>query len=860
MKIFRILSLFFIAISTLLALGYTYKAHASEIGQQLASPTYLKAPLCPPANQSYTRITWGNSDASDASYIVETANDPEFTVNLWPIGPITWRYYDLSFGSSPQQRYLRVKAVKSGYLDSDWRVADNPLTIGYPSVCQQNYVLLSKNDLGELPNGAINGDFAIGDNGRFVTFVSAASNLDPTDTNGTTDVFMIDRNFDSIKRVSKNTGINSNYHSTSRDGNFVAFSSMVYDQFVGYNVNHIFLYDRGNDTTTDIIKSFNVNCGYTPSSYYTSLSETGRYLVFGSSCNSLTPGDTGGFDLFLNDRESGSLTKIAPGTSPSITPDGRYVAFESNATNLIPGKTIYGEQIYVYDTSDNSITLMSIANDGQPATGTKSDITISDNGRFVAFAAIRAANLVPRSINETNNYVFLHDRDRDEDGIYDEENEPGATETKMVSVQFTQDFMPRINANGTLLSMAHLFMQDPTYVKIVEIDRLLNDPTYSTWGEKITNGNSSDHASIITPDDKEIIFLSWSSNLANPMPQISTGQLYSKPLTNDKDGDGFVFFEDCNDNYFNINPGLYETPYNNIDENCNGMNDEDDIDSDGYDLSTDCNDSNPGINPNAIEISYNSIDENCNGMADDDDLDFDGYGIDSDCDESNPTINPGTVEIPYNGIDENCNGMTDDTDYDGDGYDYAVDCDDYNPAINPGSIETPYNGIDENCNGMADDDDLDQDGYGVAADCNDLNPAVHPNSTEIPYNGIDENCNGMADDDDLDHDGHGILEDCNDNDPTIYLGAPEIKHDGIDQNCNGYDLTIDVTATYKANKDRLTVEATTSLGSAASLELDGYGPMTYSGNKWSIIVEPASGNPGTVTVTGIEGSDTATVQ
>ncbi|MGE5894173.1 MAG: putative metal-binding motif-containing protein, partial [bacterium] len=132
-----------------------------------------------------------------------------------------------------------------------------------------------------------------------------------------------------------------------------------------------------------------------------------------------------------------------------------------------------------------------------------------------------------------------------------------------------------------------------------------------------------------------------------------------------------------------------------------------------------------------------------------------------------------------------------------------------------------------------------------------------------PYNGTDENCNAMADDDDLDHDGYGIATDCNDNNASIHPGAPEIKFDGIDQDCNGYDLTINITkATYSSRRDTLTVEATSALGASAQLTLSGYGSMTWSKklSKWTKTVSPAGGNPGTVTVSGMEGSESAPVQ
>ncbi|OGQ00499.1 MAG: hypothetical protein A2Z40_05100 [Deltaproteobacteria bacterium RBG_19FT_COMBO_60_16] len=104
--------------------------------------------------------------------------------------------------------------------------------------------------------------------------------------------------------------------------------------------------------------------------------------------------------------------------------------------------------------------------------------------------------------------------------------------------------------------------------------------------------------------------------------------------------------------------------------------------------------------------------------------------------------------------------------------------------------------------------------------------------------------------------------DCDDSDPSVHPGAPEVKHDGVDQDCNGYDLTIDILkAVYTASNDGLGVEAASGLGSRAGLELAGYGPMRWDRKKakWTISVSPAGGNPGTVTVSGIEGSEPAMV-
>jgi serine protease AprX len=106
----------------------------------------------------------------------------------------------------------------------------------------------------------------------------------------------------------------------------------------------------------------------------------------------------------------------------------------------------------------------------------------------------------------------------------------------------------------------------------------------------------------------------------------------------------------------------------------------------------------------------------------------------------------------------------------------------------------------------------------------------------------------------------GTVQDCNDAAADIYPGAPEIKHDGIDQDCNGYDLTIEIVmAEYSAHKDSLSVEATSGLGADAGLELAGYGAMKWNRKKetWGLSVRKAGGDPGIVTVSGIEGTTSA---
>jgi bacillopeptidase F len=117
---------------------------------------------------------------------------------------------------------------------------------------------------------------------------------------------------------------------------------------------------------------------------------------------------------------------------------------------------------------------------------------------------------------------------------------------------------------------------------------------------------------------------------------------------------------------------------------------------------------------------------------------------------------------------------------------------------------------------------------------------------------------------DADGDGYTVVNDCNDNDATVHPGAREIKHDGVDQDCNGYDLTIDILkAQFDTRRGKLTVQATSALGNKASLQLVGYGSMKWNkgSRSWTLSVTPVGGDPGSVTVQGVEGAvQSATVR
>ncbi|MCG6946705.1 MAG: calcium-binding protein, partial [Deltaproteobacteria bacterium] len=143
--------------------------------------------------------------------------------------------------------------------------------------------------------------------------------------------------------------------------------------------------------------------------------------------------------IFVRDLVAGTTTLVSvdstdvqgngDSSSASISDDGRYVAFESLSTNLVAPVTNGKIHIFVRDLVAKTTTLVSVNSTDVQGNDDSSSASISSDGRYVAFESA-ASNLVADDTNG-NTDVFVHDRDTDGDGIYDE---PGAVSTTRVSV------------------------------------------------------------------------------------------------------------------------------------------------------------------------------------------------------------------------------------------------------------------------------------------------------------------------------------------------------------------------------------------------------------------------------------------
>jgi Tol biopolymer transport system component len=119
---------------------------------------------------------------------------------------------------------------------------------------------------------------------------------------------------------------------------------------------------------------------------------------------------------------------VSGARKPAFSYDGRWVAFESRYA-LVANDTNGLVDIYVRNKLGGAVKRVSVASSGAQGLGGEStNAAISASGRFIAFQS-RATNLVPGDTNGLAD-VFLHDRDADGDGIFDE---AGAVSTERVN-------------------------------------------------------------------------------------------------------------------------------------------------------------------------------------------------------------------------------------------------------------------------------------------------------------------------------------------------------------------------------------------------------------------------------------------
>ena len=209
----------------------------------------------------------------------------------------------------------------------------------------------------------------ISGNGRFVVFASTATDLVTgiSDTNGNTDVFVRDLQAGTTSIVSVNVAGNaagldlSQFPAVSFDGRFVAFLSRASNLVPidtnspnGGGITDVFVRDMQAGTTKLVsMNKDGTDSGNSSANSPVEISSDGQFLLFTSNATNLTAANdfNNSPDLFLRDLSTDSTTLISKGVSRNAAgsntsgfslSDNHQVAFESQSEFLVTQTKING--------------------------------------------------------------------------------------------------------------------------------------------------------------------------------------------------------------------------------------------------------------------------------------------------------------------------------------------------------------------------------------------------------------------------------------------------------------------------------------------------------------------------------------
>jgi hypothetical protein len=336
------------------------------------------------------------------------------------------------FSLSPDGRFVAFESFATNLVRDDTNVLEDVFVhdtcLGAPAGCSPSTFRVSvASDGTQADDESFSPSLSA--TGRFVAFVSWASNLVADDTAGTPDLFVRDT------CLGAPAGCTPSYFrvpggaqpSLSADGRIVAFRSgdeiFVQDTCLGVLA--------GCSPSTVMASVASDGTRANSRSFTPSLSANGRFVAFESWATNLAAGDAfGNTDVFARDTCLGAPTGCAPSTiwvsvpydgiatsssgsfSASLSADGRFIAFGSWTTDLVAGDTNGVSDVFVRDTCLGApagcspyTVRVSVASDAIQANRDSFSPSLSADARFLAFWSF-ATNLVAGDTNGVRD-VFL---------------------------------------------------------------------------------------------------------------------------------------------------------------------------------------------------------------------------------------------------------------------------------------------------------------------------------------------------------------------------------------------------------------------------------------------------------------------
>ena len=307
------------------------------------------------------------------------------------------------------------------------------LTVG--SVGPQAATARSAHVEGTAVTGEANGpswDPSVSADGRYVAFVSSATNLldaDPAnDTNTADDVFVVDTLNDTIRLVSvvAGTGVQANGASThpsiSADGRYVAFETEATNLIpadANGAVSDVVRVDLTNGAVALVSRRGAAGVQGDDGSFTPSISGDGQVVAFISQATNLVGNDTNHkADAFVRNIGAGTTTRVSTDSNNKqannatyatvLAADGGFVAFSSIASNLVSGDTNGDRDVFFKNLANGKTVRASVRSDGRQGNDPSEIEAISANGRYIVLNSF-ASNLVKNDGNNQGD-VFVRDR------------------------------------------------------------------------------------------------------------------------------------------------------------------------------------------------------------------------------------------------------------------------------------------------------------------------------------------------------------------------------------------------------------------------------------------------------------------
>ncbi len=289
-------------------------------------------------------------------------------------------------------------------------------------------------------------ELGISNNGRYVVFSSADDSLVPSDTNGMSDIFLLDQVERTIQRVNlseegEQADGPSYAPSISADGQWIAFTShaqnlageqsQVCNSSIqpGRHCANIYLYHLQERSLRLVSQSLNQAEGSTGDSFLGTISPDGNRIIYWSSARSLVSDDEatcGGFlgrynciDLFIYTADQARTLRVPIERSWLENEDafkirtslgGDFILLPLHETDgaALQVDLAHPQDLYVYNLPWQTFEPVNLNPEGEPGNQPALLGAISADGRYVAFTS-SANNLTPLAAGNVNQ-VFLRDR------------------------------------------------------------------------------------------------------------------------------------------------------------------------------------------------------------------------------------------------------------------------------------------------------------------------------------------------------------------------------------------------------------------------------------------------------------------